>query len=196
MPRTVDRLRVKWLWLKHSYEFRWAHKPLCSRFHSEVLKLGKLHVCRSCTLLYTGIVLSIPTLLLPKSTAFLIAFFVFYSLVIVGSYPGWYKKWSRGVRDVLRFLLGVVITANIILLFSHPYFMIPALAVMLICWRIYFVRRGKRRANICNGCPELGCEGVCSGYELQANRIRKYEEKATEILYLRSERLPDQLKPK
>ena len=51
------RLRLKWMWLRHTHPFNWAHKPLCSRFQSGVLQIGKLHVCRSCLFAYCGIVL-------------------------------------------------------------------------------------------------------------------------------------------
>ena len=38
---------MKWLWLRHSWTFNWAHKPLCERYARDVLRIGRFHVCRS-----------------------------------------------------------------------------------------------------------------------------------------------------
>ena len=53
--RLITRLRMKGLWLKHAYTFLWAHKPLCDKFAGDVLKLGPIHLCRSCVCAYGGI---------------------------------------------------------------------------------------------------------------------------------------------
>ena len=45
--------------MRWSYPFRWAHKPLCDRYRHDVLRLGHVHVCRSCVLADVGLVVTV-----------------------------------------------------------------------------------------------------------------------------------------
>lgn len=49
------RVYLDWLALCHSYTYRFAHKPLCSRFRSDVLNVGGIFLCRSCTMIWLGL---------------------------------------------------------------------------------------------------------------------------------------------
>ena len=67
------RLSPWWLlrrvrWWQHAWTFDWAHKPLCERFGADVVRLGRLHLCRGCLALRAGVLLGAVTLeLAPRS---------------------------------------------------------------------------------------------------------------------------------
>ena len=51
----LDRLA----WRLHAFH-RYAHHPLCRRYAGEVLTLGRVRVCKGCTLLAVGVVVGVP----------------------------------------------------------------------------------------------------------------------------------------
>lgn len=42
--------------------------------------------------------------------------------------------------------------------------------------------RSRHKARACEGCPELGTDGVCSGFQLQAAAMRAYDERCAGLL--------------
>jgi len=171
------------LWLRHSYRFRWAHRPLCSRFSDGVLRIGPLHLCRSCVCAYCGLVLCTITCLclevVRESTVPLLLGLMIPTIGL--STPQLYKRCSRPVRDLLRFSMGCCVTLCICAMLMGK-LLVPAacVSILLLFWRIYFVMRRKRRAAACNACPELG--SICTGCRVQANAVRAYEAEATSLL--------------
>ena len=172
-----------WLHFRHGWRYRFAHKPLCDRFAHDVLRIGPLHVCRSCTLLYAGIATGFAAwALLPASPWALAAAL---ASVLLPSAPQVYTRLPRHVRDVLRFGAGLLLPMAVAVGVAGR--LIPALgalAVMWGFWRLYFHLRLARRATACNGCPELNAGGICSGFAQQANAFRQYEEAASALLTL------------
>ncbi len=172
-----------WLDLRHGWRYRFAHKPLCDRFAHDVLRIGPLHVCRSCTLLYAGIATGFAAwALLPVSPW---ALAIALAAVLLPSAPPLYTRLPRHVRDVLRFGVGLLLPMAVAVGVAGR--LIPALgalAVMWGFWRLYFHLRLARRAAACNGCPELNAGGICSGFAQQANAFRQYDEAASALLTL------------
>lgn len=184
--------KLKWLWLRHSYRFRWAHKPLCDRFSEDVLTVGHVHLCRSCTLLWLGMaVASAAAIFLPALRANIATVAPQLLLVtLLSSAPLFYKQWPRSVRDMLRFSLGASIPLWICLIVMGNLFISAVAAIGgLTTWYFYSNSRKARKATACDGCPEFGQPQICSGCTLKANEIRLYENKATQ-LYLDSGRSP------
>lgn len=178
-------LRLRMLWLRHSYTFRWAHRPLCSRFSNGILRMGPMRLCRSCVCLYCGIVFC--TILCVCLTAVRgLALPLLLSVTvptIALSAPAVYMRWARPLRDCLRFCMGCSIAlCACAVLEGHLLVAVACASVMLAFWRVYFAARRRRRAAACEGCPELGQRQVCTGCVLQAAGIRAYETEATEIL--------------
>ena len=104
--------------------------------------------------------------------------------------PWWYKKLPRVVRDLLRLSMGTMISLCVYLMVCRELLVsVVVIFVLIIFWRIYLKARIKRRLRACDGCEELSDNTVCSGCELQADGMRKYEHKATE-LYLASGQVP------
>ena len=183
-PGLRARLGLKLLWMRHAHSFLWAHHPLCERFHQDVFRIGRVHLCRSCTAAYlgmaTGVILLATTSLL--STPTLPA--ILATPTVLLSHPRFYKRMPRFLRDLLRTSMGLLIVACGGLFLSAHYLTGAILSVVLFAfWRFYFRLRHARRLAACNGCPELHRGGVCSGFARQAERIREYERDATEMLY-------------
>jgi len=177
---------MKWLWLRHTWTFNWAHKPLCDRFQEDVVRIGRACVCRSCLLLYTGIIAGIVLLLvverpLPRPVVF--AGVMLTALTVVLSAPLWYKKWPRRVRDVLRFSSGAAISFCLGLPFTgHVATGMIGVVLLVAFWMVCFRLRGSRKRQACDGCEQLRSRQICAGFAYQAQHIRRYEQAATEYL--------------
>jgi len=101
------------------------------------------------------------------------------------SLPVLYRRWPRGMRDVLRFAAGLIpglcgLTA------WQGNVAVASVAALTMCvfWIVYIRLRGGRRSGMCDGCPELHAAGICSGYAKQAISIRDYEHAATQLVML------------
>lgn len=180
-----DRLGLKLLWLGHAWSFNWAHKPLCGRFREDVLRLGRLNLCRSCACAWGGILLAAAALAVfsPVSGTFLVAYLVALGVVLGLSLPPLYKRLPRVLRDLLRMGGGgfLVVGAYVTLFVNVPAGL-AALAAVIAFWWMYFKIRKRRKLHECDGCPELAEETVCSGFALQVEHVRRYEQAATELV--------------
>ena len=102
------------------------------------------------------------------------------------SFPVWYRRWTRPMRDVLRGMMGGTIAlCGYLLLWGAPLPGLIGVAVLALFWRGYLAVRGSYRLKVCAGCPHLQENAICPGFALQAERIRRYEEKATDLLLAR-----------
>ena len=199
----LERLRRRavlgTLWLRHAWWFHFAHKPLCRRFRGDVLHVGRLYVCRSCTMAYAGLLLGGLACGLVAATrpgwfdlGMPIALAVLGSVTVAMSMPGWYGRWPRPLRDVLRFSLGVTLATCAALVVAGQWLVgLLGAAVLLVCWAIYKTLRQARRQHNCDGCGELTTKAICSGYRRQARAVRRYETIATERLF--SDTIPPEL---
>ena len=191
----VVRFRLKWMWLRHTHTFNWAHKPLCDRFKSGVLHIGKLHICRSCLCAYSGIFFGTITAFVRPSLMAnmkLLWFILTLTPVIVLSYPRLYKKFPRSIQDSLRLATGVLMSFTPFLLIYQNFLCgVTGVVVMFVFWRIYFHQRRMRKLHACDGCPELGLPKICSGFQEQAEAIRLYEIEATEFMCRNGRGYPD-----
>ena len=183
------RLYLRWLWLARSSPFRWAHKPLCARFREDVLRLGHVHLCRSCLCLYLGLAAGLlPVFMVsdPHNSLGGLWLAVLLLAVLVLSGPSLYKKLPRKVRDLLRFALGLSIMLGFRRLIAGDVLLSVVLfLVILFFWRRYQGRRATRKKEACLTCEEFPGQGICSGFARQAELIRRYEEEATEYLLAR-----------
>ena len=187
------KIRLWWLWLVCSLQFRWAHRPLCARFRSGVIKIGSIHLCRSCVCVYCGILTCTILLILlqPSITGTVIILAVLGIPTLILSGPWCYKKLPRAIRDILRWAMGALIALCGYLLISRELIIaVPVAVALIIFWRVYFKIRRKRKLHACDGCEELADKGICSGCHLQADGVRRYEEIATQ-LYLKSSQVPE-----
>lgn len=194
LQRFLRKTVLKSLWFKHSYTFCWSHKPLCQRFDKGVIKLGKVSLCRSCTLVYIGMIVSIFLFtLLFKDLSPIVKYFyiVQFTLTVIFSYPGIYRKIPRELCDLLRFSLGGLIPFTFFIL-THGYYGTGLTgSILFVISGIYYRRkRSDLKSYLCRNCDENTGEGICSGYIKQAEHIRAYEEEATEYL-MKTGYIPD-----
>ena len=173
-----NRVYFKWLWWKHTYTFNWAHKPLCKRFSRDVIRVGYIHMCRSCTLLYFSAIIAVIIDLFADLPA-IVPTTVFYSLlalVAIFSHPDVYQKLSRPIRDIMRCATGTTIAIIATLLLNGNYTL--GLSGTLVLTLVYFLSLpayGKWKKQACNKCPEINSKDFCTGYKKQAEHIRKFE---------------------
>jgi len=178
-------LRLHLLWIRHSYTFRWAHRPLCDRFRPHILRVGPLHLCRSCLCAYAGLTCTaILCLFLPplrQSCPTLLLCLMPPTIAL--SLPRFYKHWPRPLRDLLRFSMGACIPLCVCLaVINKPLLSVACAATLLAFWKIYLAIRRQKKAHACKGCPELGHKQICSGCQHQAHAIRAYESQVTRLL--------------
>lgn len=178
--------QLKSLWWKQTWWFQFAHKPLCDRFHRETFRLGKLRVCRSCTLLYSALAISLGLLATVSWPPISFALFsISFTAVLVASHPKAYRFWPRELRDCFRAGFGFLLPLTLFTAWKVHWFLPFALAGILWgVWSWYSRVRAERKPQKCEHCPELAEGGVCSGYQQQTDSIRAYEEAATELVYL------------
>lgn len=178
---------LKWLWISKTYSFRWAHKPLCNHFKEDIISTGAIYLCRSCVSTYLGIVAGVFFVLFSTVSSENISIFLVVLLLITLplSHPLIYKKNPRPLRDILRFNLGIIISFSLLLLCYYQNFTLPltVISISLLFGKFYYHKRSIRKLKICEECSEFQTDSICSGYKMQANIIREYEDKATDFLY-------------
>ena len=178
---------LKWLWLEKSYHFRWAHKPLCNHFKKDIILLGNMYLCRSCVFTYFGIFVGTGFTIFSKISSYNISIFLVALLLIILplSHPVIYKKTPRLLKDMLRLNLGIMISFSILLLLYYQKITLPLviIGISIPFCKAYYQKRSTRKIKFCEECSEYQTESICSGYYMQANLIREYEDKATEFLY-------------
>jgi len=182
-------LYLKWLWLSHIYSFYWAHKPLCQRFRGDVVRIGSVFLCRSCIMLYAGLAISLSVCGFFHSVLSPLALLLFVTIgpaTLVLSYPPWYRKWPRIMRDGLRLMTGTTLALWIYILLQGDLAAGSIAAIILYgVWKAYLVARGRQITSACAGCAEITRPGMCTGFVFQADRLRQYEQLSTDYLMAR-----------
>jgi hypothetical protein len=148
LARRLDRLARQ----AHAFH-RFAHHPLCERYASELVPLGRrARVCRGCSLTLAGALVGLALAATRPSPLAGLA------LVAAATALGAFSLRARVPKLVGRLvpaaLLGCALGAG-------PVAVSATLAVVL-AGGLAYRRRGPSRAP-CVGCPEAGAS-VCSGY--------------------------------
>ncbi|MCA9400593.1 MAG: hypothetical protein KC713_03130 [Candidatus Omnitrophica bacterium] len=171
-------LKERFYWWKSFIPVIFAHKPLCRFFQKDLLRIGPVHLCRSCVLLYLSMVLTVPAILIFQSRflANQAGWVIFVFAVLFISYPKWYHHYSRFFRDVLRLALGAVLPSIIVLAVFQQWLTSSLLCCLLMGFKwIYSHESRKLQQKVCEGCPEYHDQGICSGFQLKSQRMRQYE---------------------
>ena len=180
------RLHLKILWLRKTASFYWAHKPLCAAYSADVLTIGPIRLCRSCFLTYAGVLLNLLAVIVSPGQFAEYGHILLAALAAITlplSSPGLYTRLPRGLRDICRFLLGLLIVQTIqALLNGHAMLSLAVMLPSLALWRVYFRQRSARKIRRCQACDEYADGRVCSGFARQMVLLREYEEEATEYL--------------
>lgn len=164
-----------WRQLRHDWPVRWAHHPLCARHAGETWRIGRLHLCRGCTALAVGVLGGATTVLATGGDWSLWALLGLAPPIVLLSWPPRYRRLPRASRDLLRVGAGLLAALALWATWRFPTLAWPALPLLLLHWRWFARVRARLQARACDGCPELGAGGVCSGYALQAACVRALE---------------------
>jgi hypothetical protein len=177
----MQRLRERWEWIRHSWWFQWAHKPLCDAYHEDVLRLGPLRLCRGCTALWVGLFAgTLWMLTVPVGTGTtMVVCGALYLVSAALSHPALHSRWPRLMRDALRIASGLILPLGASLVLRGELVAgLSAIAILVGTYALYARLRLPRRLEKCTHCPELG-QGICSGYASQSVAIRAWEEAAS-----------------
>ncbi len=178
-------IKERYLWLRCLFPVVFSHKPLCDRFRADVLRIGPVHLCRSCVCLYSGLfwALAVVLSLRVDLEGLNIALAGILLTVIVASFPVWYIRFHRRVRDVLRFLLGCMLAVPVGLAVNGEWRSAGLFAGALLVMRVGYApfHRGLNHAA-CQGCAELEGLTICSGFVKKAQCMKRYEEGLTSML--------------
>ncbi|MCB1218649.1 hypothetical protein KDL44_14795 [bacterium] len=178
--------RIHW---KHSLAFRFAHRPLCPRYRADLLRVRGIWLCRSCCLLWLGIVSGNLIWLLPlpqPSVSYAGGYMAVLATVAILSFPAIYRPLPRLLRDLLRFSAGLLIAATPFVAIRLSLATGIIGAVLILLFRQYYLRSAlRRRQRVCTDCPAGVEQPVCDGFSQQVEGLRRYEEEATEFLYTR-----------
>lgn len=183
----MHRLRERWNWLGHSWWFQWAHKPLCDAYREDVLRLGRLRLCRGCSALWFGVLaggawVSAAPLESGTTTTLFVALYLVCAAL---SHPTMHSRWPRFVRDGLRAASGLLLPLAFGVAIRGELLLGSVLTAVLVATYFGYAKlRSPRRLAKCSDCPELGL-GICSGYAVQGTAIRAWEEAASRREHLR-----------
>ena len=161
--------------LRHDWPVRWAHHPLCARHANETWRIGRLHLCRGCTCLALGLIGGSIAVLALEGTWCLPLLLALAPTVVTLSWPPLYRRLPRAVRDLLRIGAGMLVVLAVWATWRFPADAWPLLPLLFLTWRFFVRARARVASRSCDGCPELGARGVCSGYALQAACMRSLE---------------------
>ena len=170
--------------LRHDWPVRWAHHPLCARHANETWRIGRMYLCRGCVSLASGVIGSAVVVLSAEGTWCLWALVALAPTVVPLSWPPLYRRLPRAVRDGRRLGAGLRFVLSLWVTWRFPAQAWPLLPLLFLIWRWFARSRRSIQARSCDGCPELGARGVCSGYALQAACIRSLEAQIEEDLGL------------
>jgi hypothetical protein len=177
--RRLDRLALR----AHCFH-RYAHHPLCQAYRGEVLRFGRLRICKGCTLLAMGAVaglglgLSIPVLHLECLMVLALAGMAWVAVIFKAS---WVRRLGKAGTRLLPSLAGAFLVIQG-LRFRDAWGWGLASALCLgagLAGRIYRCR-GPWHAP-CEACPERVLR-PCSGFRLQFRRERAFARLAGRLL--------------
>ena len=176
MNGPTDRLATRLAWWRLAWPFRWAHKPLCTRFEAGVVRLGRLHLCRGCLAAALGVVLGAALAAVAAPATLLVALSATIPALAFLSAPGRHVRLPQPARDALRLAAGTcppfIVAA---LLGGHLLEGALAAVALAVLVLVHRRRRAPLRADLCTGCPELEQDAVCSGFARQARAVQVHE---------------------
>lgn len=174
LARRIDRLSRQ----AHR-PHRYAHHPLCGAYAGEIVRVGKMKLCRGCTATAAGLAAgvvtgaalsSIATTGSPSSSG--TAAFAFLSLLLISfaALAEWRRKFLK------RFLPAAVFSGVLLYAALHPALpLLVAASVTVIAavsWSASYRRRGPDR-SACRACPHRN-EVCCPGFAPIVRRERAF----------------------
>jgi hypothetical protein len=160
LARRIDRLAR----LAHAFH-RFAHHPLCDRYQSELIPLGRrLRLCRGCTLGLLGLVAGSAAGWFTRSHALGVAIWIApVAGVALATLPLGRSKVLRRFLPALLLTLGAV----------HGPLLLSAGSALGAAWLLTLYRRRGPNRVPCHACPQRTFE-VCAGFAPIVRRERAF----------------------
>lgn len=188
--RFFKNLKVSYIWLKLSYQFRFSHHPICDKYSNQLINVGSVHLCQGCTIVTVGGVIGavagmLGGILLESSMPrFIIPAVVIQSImapVFIIDYLQLGRKWKR----VARACIGTAIGLGFSLAFFVGWLLkLTIVLLIFLNFQLYRIFRTKSPSiDLCPTCEFFPDKPNCPGFEQQFAANKVYMQRATEILY-------------
>jgi hypothetical protein len=166
---------------RNTFQLLIAHHPNCEPYEDHVFKIGKLRLCRGCTLSYPQ-AYGLPILVLAwakawaffESTAFKIhnIWWFTIAITILGVTTYFTKKYARIINDIYKVARGFLLGFFFIIIIIEPWPYKIAFGVLIAGLMIYLsTRRGKDMERTCNECEYSASFNDCPGWETLAKHF-------------------------
>ena len=166
-------LRV--IFSKEALQLFFSHHPNCKKYESHVFKIGKLRLCKGCTLSYPpayAIILiyifweAARNFLLEKSfrIANIYWFVISFGVLTLGGYA--LKRYSQVINDFTKLFRGILagfLVASVFAATKWYFALIPAILV-LTGLTLLSLKRGKEMDTTCKECEWKGDFETCPGF--------------------------------
>lgn len=175
IPRATARRIDRLAWRAHLFH-RWAHHPLCAAYRGEVLKVGRVFLCKGCALVGLGVMVgSVAGALAP-----LLGMGGLWVPACLGVVWGCgIAAWpaARRAGKLATRTLPMAAAAFLVVQAARHWSLAGATLVAGVIGALVFGiraywKRGPWRAP-CTGCPELD-QRPCSGFRRQYRREKAF----------------------
>ncbi len=186
MNKLSNTLKYYKYYFKYYGKYMFLHKPLCEKYKNDsFLIFNRIYFCRSCFYLFLGILISAVCAGFIKKLD-PIYFLIYGFTIIILSFPRFYKKYSRFIRDIIRFNNGFMCGGLLIIAFSINIAVLFITLLFLLFLKIYY-NKLRKNTDICQNCSELLLQKTCSGYELQKQALLDLEENYCRVIDIKGE---------
>lgn len=188
-----DRFKLWKKRLKYSWNFTYAHHPLCNRYEDHLFHIQirekTLYLCQGCTLTIIGAVFGFLFSLFGLLRwidynwfHLTLVFTIIMSSILVVELK---KVENRPVKRIIRFLggFGLGFFAAVSLDFKTVPMTVVSVIIVIASVKAFNVVRARKHGDLCEGCAELKKKGICPGLKLKIDAEKKYSKFATKLLY-------------
>ncbi|MHA1154941.1 MAG: hypothetical protein ACTSQK_02440 [Candidatus Heimdallarchaeota archaeon] len=151
-----------------------AHHPECETFEDHVFKIGKLRLCRGCTLSYPPMyALVLMFIFWPDAMLFLTStglwipnlWWFTIGFGVTGASALLLRKYSLFINDIYKFCRGAFAGFLVtIILSQHWGFKIGAVVILMGAMGLLSIHRGKEMEKICEECEWNANFDECPGW--------------------------------
>jgi hypothetical protein len=171
--RAIDRLARR----AHAFH-RFAHHPLCARYATELVTLGRRQrVCRGCCAVVLGMACGGAAALVCVPDPLLL-----YGSLFTGTLLGLVSLTARLPKTLGRFLPAASLTAGLTSVLTNPWSFAWVVALATIALGIALYRRRQPNRAPCATCPERVAQRACSGFSSIVRRERAFRRVAERLI--------------
>ena len=171
--RAIDRLARR----AHAFH-RFAHHPLCARYASELVTLGRRQrLCRGCVAMALGAACGATAALVSAAGAPAL-----YGAVAAGTALGIASLRVRLPKTLGRFVPAACLGAGLASVLTHPRSLAWLATLASVALGIALYRQRKPSRLPCTTCPERTQNAVCSGFSPIVRRERAFRRMAERLI--------------